>query len=80
MHLWLNHCDHCGAPVCGADPPGGSVVTQWMQGDGEPMIEVLPVPEPLVAAALSWTIGDLAESVLDAIAAEAAREAAIAQR
>ena len=44
------------------------------------MIEVLPVPEPLVAAALSWTIGDLAESVLDAIAAEAAREAAIAQR
>jgi len=74
--LWINHCEHCSAPVWGTTSLDGSPAALWMHGAGDALVEVMPVPEPLVATALSWTVGDLPDKVLDAIAAEAAREAA----
>ena len=80
MRVWLNHCEHCGAPVAGPESRAGSLIALWMQGDGDGQVEVMPVPEPLVATALSWTVGDLPDKVLDAIAAEAEREAQLTDR
>ena len=72
---WLHHCAHCGAAVPSPEATPDGDGAWWVGALSGAVTDIYPVSGPVRAVARSWAIGDLAESVLDAIAHQAQAEA-----
>ena len=76
--LWMNHCAHCGTPSSGMEGSRDSMLAWWIVAGRDAVIEIVLVPGRLIATANSWSVGEIADTVLESITAEAAREATTA--
>lgn len=62
---WVNHCEHCGAPVTAPDGDGGVGLAWLLSRDHALDRRVLPVAERFSAQVVTWLVGSLAARVLD---------------
>ncbi len=64
---WLNHCEHCDAAVAALDQENHSLLAWWSNESNLQSCSVIPVNEQLFAFVEAFSIGDLADSVLESI-------------
>lgn len=67
---YVNHCEHCGAPIVGLeDPDFRATLCTELFGGAPPPLVLFKVCAKLDAQAGAWSIGDLADAIAETEAA-----------
>lgn len=70
---WLNHCEHCMAPVAGLDDADArATVGLLLTGQTAPPVVLVTSRRPIALRAMGFTYGDLAEAALERVPSQTA--------
>jgi hypothetical protein len=71
--VWLNHCEHCMAPVTGLDDADArATVGLLLTAEIPPPVVLVTSRRPIALRAMGFTYGDLAEAALASVPAQVA--------